>query len=270
MTSPVTASTAPLTLDVSQTPRVPFGRLVSVELRKMFDTRAGRWLLISIAAFTALVLVIQLWVVLAQDQTVSFDDFAAGANIPMNLLLPVLGVMSVTSEWSQRTAMVTFSLEPSRTRFLAAKFVGTLIVAVAAVVIGFALTIGANALYAAFSDNPVTWELGPFRIFCFFLLYVFSMATGFAFGMLLLNTAAAIVVYFVYSFILPGLFELGANLMNWFGDVRPWIDFNNAQNPIIEADVSGKEWAQLVVSGLIWLVLPLVIGAWRVLRAEVK
>jgi ABC-type transport system involved in multi-copper enzyme maturation permease subunit len=262
-------STGPITLDVSQTARVPFGRLVSVELRKMFDTRAGRWLLISIAASTALVLVIQLWVVLAQDLTVTFNDFAGGANIPMNILLPVLGVMSVTSEWSQRTAMVTFSLEPSRSRFLAAKFVSTLIVAVAAVVIGLALTIMANGLYAAFSDNAVTWELGPFRIFCYFLLYLFGMATGFAFGALILNTAAAIVVYFVYSFILPGLFQLGT-LMDWFEKIQPWIDFASAQNPIIEADVSGKEWAQLATSGLIWLVLPLLIGVWRVLRAEVK
>ena len=111
-----TGTATPITLDVSQTARVPFGRLVSVELRKMFDTRAGRWLLISIAASTALVLVIQLWVVLAQDLTVTFNDFAGGANIPMNILLPVLGVMSVTSEWSQRTAMVTFTLEPSRSR----------------------------------------------------------------------------------------------------------------------------------------------------------
>ena len=166
--------------------------------------------------------------------------------------------------------MVTFTLEPSRARFLAAKFVSTLIVALAAVVIGLVLTIIANGLYAAFSDNPVTWELGPFRIFCYFLLYVFSMATGFAFGMLFLNTAAAIVIYFVYSFIFPGLFELGANLMTWFKDVRPWIDFDNAQNPIIDADVSGKEWAQLATSALIWLVVPLVIGVWRVLRAEVK
>ena len=263
-------TTAPMTLDVSSTARVPFSRLVSVETRKMFDTRAGRWLLISIAAFTALVLVIQLWVVLAQDQTVAFNDFAGGANIPMNILLPVLGVMSVTSEWSQRTAMVTFTLEPSRTRFLAAKFVSTLIVALAAVVVGLVLTIIANGLYAAFSNNPVTWELGPFRIFCYFLLYLFSMATGFAFGALFLNTAVAIVIYFVYSFIFPGLFELGSNLMHWFKDLRPWIDFASAQNPVIEAHISGKQWAQLATSGLIWLVLPLVVGIWRVLRAEVK
>jgi hypothetical protein len=88
--------------------------------------------------------------------------------------------------------------------------------------------------------------------------------------MLFLNTAAAIVFYFVYSFILPGLFELGAALMGWFKDIRPWIDFATAQNPIIEADVSGEQWAQLATSMAIWLLLPLVIGVWRVLRAEVK
>ncbi len=268
MTNPVT--TATMTLDISQTERVPFGRLVAVELRKMFDTRAGRWLLISIAAFTALVLVIQVWVVLAQDLTVTFNDFAGGANIPATIGLPVFGAMSVTSEWSQRTAMVTFTLEPSRSRFIAAKFVGTLIVAVAAVVVGLVLTIVANGIYAAFSDNPVTWDLGPFRIFCYLLLYLFAMGAGFALGMLFLNTAAAVVFYFVYSFILPGLLELGAALMGWFADIRPWIDFASAQNPIIEADVSGEQWAQLAVSGLIWLVLPLAIGIWRVLRAEVK
>jgi hypothetical protein len=96
------------------------------------------------------------------------------------------------------------------------------------------------------------------------------MSTGFAFGMLLLNTAAGIVVYFVYSLILPGLFELGAALISWFKDIRPWIDFNFAQTPLTEYDVSGKEWGQLLTSGLIWLVLPLLIGMWRVLRAEVK
>lgn len=268
--SATAAVPAPGMIDISGTSTVPFARLVRVELRKMLDTLSGRWLLISVAALTALVLVIQLWVVLAQDLAVSFSDFAAGANIPMNVLLPVLGVMSVTSEWTQRTAMVTFSLEPSRTRFIAAKYVSTLIIAVVAVVIGLALTIGANLVYSVLSDNPVVWEVTGFQVFCIFLLYVFAMSTGFAFGMLLLNTAAGIVVYFVYSLILPGLFELGAALISWFKDIRPWIDFNFAQTPLTEYDVSGKEWAQLLTSGLIWLVLPLLIGMWRVLRAEVK
>ena len=71
----MSVATAPTTLDVSNTPAVPFGRLVRVELRKLADTRAGRWLLISIAALTLLVLIIQLSVVLGQDLHPKFLDF---------------------------------------------------------------------------------------------------------------------------------------------------------------------------------------------------
>ena len=34
--------------------------------------------------------------------------------------------------------------------------------------------------------------------------------------------------------------------------------------------MTDEDWAHFAVSGLIWLVLPLTIGLWRVLRAEVK
>ncbi len=83
----------PPTLDVSGTPHVPFQRLVTVELRKLVDTRAGRWLLIAIVGLTLLVLVIQMWVVVAQDTLVTFNSFLQGMNTPAGVLLPVLGVM---------------------------------------------------------------------------------------------------------------------------------------------------------------------------------
>ena len=86
----------------------------------------------------------------------------------------------------------------------------------------------------------------------------------------LLNSPAAIVIYMVYSFVLPGLFGLGAALIGWFEHLQPWIDFSDAQDPLIDATMTGEDWAQFAVSGLIWLVVPLAIGLWRVLRAEVK
>ena len=76
-------------------------------------------------------LVIQLIVVLGQDQEATFG-FLQRRQHPDGILLPVLGVMSVTSEWSQRTAMVTFALEPSRGRVIAAKYVSALVIAVVA------------------------------------------------------------------------------------------------------------------------------------------
>jgi hypothetical protein len=58
--------------------------------------------------------------------------------------------------------------------------------------------------------------------------------------------------------------------MDWFKSLQPWIDFNTDQNNLIDATIHGKDWAQLVVSGFIWLVVPLAIGIWRIRRAEVK
>ncbi len=260
----------PGVLDISQTPDVPFGRLVSVEVRKMVDTRAGRWLLISTGLVTALVLVIQLWVVVAQDLAVDFGDFMIGMNTPMGIFLPVLGIMAVTQEFGQRTALTTFTQVPSRLRVYGAKFVATLGLALVAVLVGLLLASLANVLYGALADADLVWAVGPDDLGRYFLLHAIGLATGFAFGTLFLNTAVAIVLYFVYSFVLPTLFEIGAALVGWIKDVRPWVDFNFAQGPLIEGNPSGQEWLHLLVSGLVWLGLPLVVGLWRVLRAEIK
>jgi ABC-type transport system involved in multi-copper enzyme maturation permease subunit len=257
-------------LDLSSTSPTPFSRLVRVELRKTWDTRAGLWLLISTAVLTAAVMVIQLSVVVAQDLDVSYNDFLTSTNFSMALLLPVLGILLLTSEWSQRTAMVTFSLEPRRPLIIAAKFVVGIGLAVAAVVIALVLATICNALYGLLSGHEVVWDLGLANVGGFVLLQVIGMLTGFAFAALLLNSPAAIVLYMVYSFVLPGLFGLGAALIGWFDTIRPWIDFNYAQGPLVDATMTGEDWAHFAVSGFVWLVVPLAIGVARVLRAEVK
>lgn len=257
-------------IDLARSRPVPFGRLVSVELRKSHDTRAGRWLLISMALLTALVMVIQLSVVVVQGIGVGYSDFMTSTSFSIGLLLPVLGILLLTSEWGQRTAMVTFTLEPRRPRVITAKLAVGAILALASVVVALVLGAICNLLYGALAGVPATWDLSVLEVLAFLLLQVLGILTGFALAALLLNSAAAIVIYMVYSFVLPGLFQLGANLIAWFSDLRPWIDFNNAQTPLIDASMTGSDWAHFVVSGLLWLGLPLAIGLWRVLRAEVK
>lgn len=263
-------SATAFSLDVTDTDPLPFSRLVRVEMRKSFDTRAGRWLLISMGLLTALVMGIQLAVVVAQDLTVGYRDFMTATSFSIALLLPVLGILLLTSEWGQRTAMVTFTLEPRRPRVILAKLLVGTILAVVAVIVALALGAVANLLYGAFAGVSPAWDMSALLVLSFLLLQVLGILTGFALAALLLNSAGAIVIYMVYSFVLPGLFELGANLIGWFSDLRPWIDFNAAQNPLIEATMSGQDWAHFATSGLLWLVLPLTIGIWRVLRAEVK
>ena len=98
---------------------IPMSRLIRVELRKLVDTRAGRWLLLGIALVT--VGAVAVYTLAADASELTFEHFVNVSVLPLSWLLPVLGIMAVTSEWTQRTGLVTHTLEPRRSRVLAAK-----------------------------------------------------------------------------------------------------------------------------------------------------
>jgi ABC-2 type transport system permease protein len=266
MTAPSTGTAPqggpPAVLDVSGTPRVPFSRHVVVEMRKMFDTRAGKWLMITIVAITALV--VALLLIFAPDDGNTFEAFLGATATPQGFLLPVLGVLLVTSEWGQRAALTTFTLEPHRERVIGAKVVAAVLFGLAAIVV--AIVVAALATVIASVDDM--WgaygfaDLGNFA-----LLQTMGIVQGLAFGMLFLNSAAAIVTYFV----LPIAFNIVTSIIEQVRDVQPWIDLGTAQTPLFEGQgLTGEEWAQVGTTTLIWIVLPFAVGAWRMLHAEVK
>ena len=144
-------------------------------------------------------------------------------------------------------------------------------VALTLFVIAFALVVGlvCNLLYGALQGS-IDWTFGWLGFLGFLITQTFAMLGGFALACLLLNTSAAIVVFFVYKWVLPGLFALGAALMAWFDKIVDWLDFQSAQNELFDLPMSGAQWGHLAVSAVIWLLLPLLIGLWRIGRAEVK
>jgi ABC-type transport system involved in multi-copper enzyme maturation permease subunit len=268
--SPVTPTpSAPITLDIASTPRVPFSRLVRVELRKSMDTRAGFWLMATIAIIVLLAEAIALIVTVVQDEPMSWGDFVGAAAFLASFLLPILGIMLVTSEWSQRTAMVTFVLEPRRPHIFAAKALTGVILTLGTAALALALGAVCNLIYAGFTGNG-DWELGWRFLVGFLITLVLDMLGGFALATLLLNTPAAIVAYFAYRWVLPILLGIGAEFIDWLSDIVPWIEFQSAKEPVYDLTVNGEEWGHLLTAGFIWLVIPLAVGMWRVLRAEVK
>lgn len=241
---------------------VPLGRLVGVELRKQVDTLAGRWLLIAVAGVIATVMTV---VLVTQDDLV-FSDYLAVATLPMAVALPVIGIMGATSEWSQRTAMTTFALEPRRGRVVTAKVLAALAFAVAAFVVAVTLA-AAGQLVGGFTGETVDWSLSGWLLGGVALLVAIFVLQGTAFGMALLNTPAAIVAYLV----LPTVWTILGSLVSWLSDAAGWLDLNLTTNPLTsEAALTGDEWARLGTSVAVWVLLPLAIGTWRVLRREVK
>src|SRR3954447_25725670 len=169
---------------------------------------------------------IVLAVTVSQDEPMSYGDFVAAAAFVTAVLLPVLGIMLVTAEWGQRTAMVTFALEPRRPLVFLAKAAVGVVLTFATIAMALVVGLVSNLLYGALQGGS-DWTFGWDGFFGFLITQVFAMLGGFALATLLLNTAAAIVVFFVYRWVLPGLIALGSALMAWFDRIAPWIDFQS-------------------------------------------
>jgi ABC-2 type transport system permease protein len=250
---------------------VPFTRLVRVELRKARDTRASFWLLVAIVGLLVVVPGIALIITLVNTDPVLLDDFVAIAAYMMSFLLPFLAIMLVTSEWSQRNALVTFVLEPRRPRVIWAKLVAALLLTVVNLVAGFVIGVIYTAVCEVVQPDQTAWRLDAGNVAGFFIPSVLAMLGGFAIATLLINTPASIVLFVVYRFVLPGVFGAFSALSSAFEKIAPWLDFQAAQVPIYNWEHFGAdEWGHVLVSGFIWLALPLGLGLWRIVRAEVK
>ena len=247
---------------------IPTARLVKVELRKMFDTRAGFWLMASVAIVS--VLATAATIIWAPDEAITQDNFSAAIGMPLSVVLPIIAILSVTGEYSQRTGLTTYTLVPWRGRVMAAKVVSTLLVGVAAMFVALAVGALGNVLGSAITGLDATWDITLTQFGNIVLANVLGMLMGFMLGVLFRSSAGAIVGYFVYSLVLPVAFGTLAAFQEWFRDLQPWVDVNFAVTRLFDQTMTAEYWQQLGVSTLVWLWIPLAIGLRAILRAEVK
>jgi hypothetical protein len=248
--------------------RIPFRTIVGVELRKAFDTRSGFWLLVAIAA--AGVLTTGAVLAFASDSDLTYDSFAGAIGVPMTILLPVVAILAVTGEWSQRAGLTTFTLVPHRGRVIRAKFVVTLAIGVASMALALGVGAIGNIVGTSLMGVDTVWDLSFTSILYIVGADLIGMTVGFMLGVLTRNSAGAIVAYFTYWFVVPTLSMVLAANQGWFEKAQPWVDFNYNQGMLYDGGFTAQNWLQLAVTGAVWLVLPLAFGLWRVMRAEVK
>jgi ABC-2 type transport system permease protein len=244
-------------------------RLVKIELRKMFDTRSGFWMLVSIGVLS--VIATGAVLIFAPDSEIAYENFAAAIGFPMSVILPMIAILGVTSEWSQRSGLTTFTLVPSRGRVIVAKAFATFAVGVVSTVVAFAVGAVGNLLGSTIMGLDTVWDVSLAAAAQILLGNLVGMAIGFTLGVVLRASSAAIVGYFVVSFVLPGILGLLALVREWFLELQPWIDWNYTQVELFKgATNTGEEWAMLGSTTMIWIVVPLVVGLLFLRRSEVK
>jgi ABC-type transport system involved in multi-copper enzyme maturation permease subunit len=240
-------------------PGIPFGRLVRVEWGKATDTRAARWLLIAVAATTVGLMLAPILSPASIDQ--SYTSYLGFAAVALSILLPVVSILTLTSEWSQRTALATFTQEPRRMRVITAKITVSLMLGFGAAVFGGLVT-AAGLGAAAASGRTLDANLNAGLLVAFLLYVVLNVMTGVALGALVHNSAAAIVA----SFVLPIGFALLGRASHLVAD---WLDYSTAFNWLLNGEWSGHA-SQILVSMILWVAIPLVAGLVRTVRREIN
>lgn len=249
-------------------PTVGFAALTRVELVKMFNTRSGFWLAASIVILS--VLATAGVMVFGSDAAITYDNFAAAVGMPMAILLPVMAILTVTSEYSQRTGLTTYTLVPSRARVVAAKAAVALLIGVVGMLVATGIGALGNLFGAEVRGVDPVWGFTASDMAMVVLGNVIGVAMGFTLGVLLRSSPAAIVAYFVYSFVFPNVMGALAFYRESFHDVWPWVDLFYNQTELFVGVPDAEGWAQLGVTALVWLLLPLAVGLRALMRSEVK
>ena len=216
----MTTSLSPRTLGIDAAPSapgpIPFSRLVRVEWAKATDTRAARWLLALVALSTAGMMLAPVLAPTSFDQT--YTSYLRVGSLGLSILLPVVAILMLTGEWSQRSVMTTFTQEPRRIRVLNAKLAVSMVLGGGGAVFGGVVAAAGVGLASA-SGRALEANLTVGAITSYLLYVLLNVLAAVALGALLQSSAAAIAA----SFALPATFAALGRASTLVSD---WIDMS--------------------------------------------
>lgn len=242
-------------------PRQSFLRLVRIELRKTVDTRSGRLLLGGIIAFSVLIIGWQLTHL--PNGQLQFGDVLDAAIVPVDLILPVVGILAMTSEWTQRTALTTFTLSPRRIPVLFAKLAAAMSIATVMVGVVVALAFAGTALGGDIGGRGASYDLALRFIGGAAIADGLNLLMAAGFGLVAMQTVAGLLVYYVA----PTAWAFGATSL--LHDNASWLDIFTTFDNLSRFDLSGHVPETITSIGF-WIVLPVTIGLTLANRREVK
>ena len=269
MTTTATATTSVDRVRDRQTEVSPVSlrRTVRVELRKMFDTRSGFWLIASIG-ITGLIATVAT-IAFAPDADLTYYTFAKAIGFPITVILPMVALLSISSEWSQRSGLTTFTYVPNRRRVVGAKTLSSVTVAIGSMLFAFAIGAAGTVVGSSIAGVPEVWDVSLGHALTIVLGNLTCLLTGTMLGMLLRSSAGGLVTYFVITLLVPTMSGLLAASQHWFKDLQPWVDLNYAQSFLFAGMHTGAEWAHVASTVGLWIVLPGILGLRFVMRSEV-
>lgn len=236
---------------------IRFRALLMVETRKAVDTRGSRILLL-ISSVLALLLV---GVGILFGGSTTLGQAVGGSAASFALFLPLIGLMLVTQEWTQRTAFSTFSAVPQRQRVLLAKAVAALLLVAAITMLAVLVAVLIAALRGWVTGSVLPADDLASAVRSVLAAGLCSTVLGVAIGALTLSTTVSVLLFILVPFTLdvalsfaPALWAEGLSAATFSG----WLG----------GDQSFSMAA--LISLLVWYLLPCFAGTLRFVRSDVN
>jgi hypothetical protein len=171
--------------------------------------------------------------------------------------MPIVPILLVTGEWSQRTALETFTLVPVRDRVMAAKLLAVLVLLVAFT----ALCLGLAALGGAAGGDGLGFAAADGGQAVLYVLL--NLLFGFGLAAVIMSSAAAIVLYFVLQIVIAAVAAISSGIESVVGWIDPdaWTTLTDAPAP---------EWDRIATAAIAWVLIPLALGLLRLRRRDVS
>ena len=236
-----------------------FATLTSVEFRKMTDTRSGRWLIATILTIITGVLT---WKVAHPSIRPAFENYGDASAVFVAFLAPLIGLLAITSEWTQRTALTTFTLAPRRMPVFAAKYVASIALTLGLLAVSVLLAGGFTLLGGAIHGNGTFAGL-PTEVRTYAIIAVLQVTMAMAFGLLAAQTPLAITAFLIAPT------AWGAFSSNVLKGASPWFDVFSAYDRLASSQPL-EHFGQTLSAVSLWVLLPSALGLVRSLRREVK
>jgi ABC-2 type transport system permease protein len=93
-----------------------------------------------------------------------------------------------------------------------------------------------------------------------------TMVIRVAFGAAIMLSAPALVAYLL----LPTAWDALVSTIHAFATLDHWLAIGTVLGPLAQHSFSAADWAHAGTTIALWMVLPLVIGAWRFARRDVN
>ncbi|MDQ0614811.1 ABC-2 type transport system permease protein [Microbacterium sp. W4I4] len=251
--------------------RPTFVRQLRSELIKLMTVRGTWWSVAIVAALT-----IGIAFIVASAITPPVDNIVMAVIMPVQftmMLAGILGVISVTGEYSTGMIRSTFTANPVRGLVVAAK--ATVLAAfmfVVSLVIFVIAAVGISPL-AASKDMALDWA-DPQRVILPILAASAAMALfallGVGIGFLLRSGAGAIAVTVGIIFVLPVIVSLLGALLHdvqWIAELGDYLPSAAAQYAILPQDGAPVSTPIAWVTLAAWPAAAL-LGAWAVVRGR--